>query len=437
MKTTRRGFTLIELLVVIAIIAILAAILFPVFAKAREKARQSSCLNNQRQIAVSVLMWAQDHDEELPDSSNVWPEINVDRNILMCPTKGKKVANAYVYNNWISGKALGELSSPDTTQMTWDGQHAATTTPLTYDNVAYTIEDIDFRHSNRVLTSFLDGHVSVQGSGSPRVLIEKFVQPSGHVDYRVHGITPTTLQTKWPTVRVMQSGAGYPAFTDALGAWTHTAWWQWYYGGFLIVYVNGSVVNNVICNSYTAREGFDHASVRQTWNVGSGQLHIDFQIPYDEHCIYTTISLVGVSVTSLRVRSQCYPAGFNLPLPANGWVKKATTASGSVACPATQATYSTYICNPSDSWVTFCAPERANAGILGQIWLPQEGATVKLQASYYACETDMEFPAGTTIAHTAYYQWMKPSNTEPTIRAGFLKTLNHDKNMLASGPLLF
>jgi prepilin-type N-terminal cleavage/methylation domain-containing protein len=85
-----RGFTLIELLVVIAIIAILAAILFPVFAKAREKARQSSCLNNQRQIAVAILMYAQDHDEVLPDESNVWPEINVDRNILMCPTKGKR-----------------------------------------------------------------------------------------------------------------------------------------------------------------------------------------------------------------------------------------------------------------------------------------------------------------------------------------------------------
>ncbi len=59
----RRGFTLIELLVVIAIIAILAAILFPVFARAREKARQTSCLNNQKQMGLATLMYAQDYDE--------------------------------------------------------------------------------------------------------------------------------------------------------------------------------------------------------------------------------------------------------------------------------------------------------------------------------------------------------------------------------------
>ncbi len=58
-----QGFTLIELLVVIAIIAILAAILFPVFARAREKARQTSCLNNMKQLGLGMLMYAQDYDE--------------------------------------------------------------------------------------------------------------------------------------------------------------------------------------------------------------------------------------------------------------------------------------------------------------------------------------------------------------------------------------
>jgi prepilin-type N-terminal cleavage/methylation domain len=64
----RSGFTLIELLVVIAIIAILAAILFPVFAHAREKARQTQCTNNMKQNALAVLQYIHDYDERFPMS---------------------------------------------------------------------------------------------------------------------------------------------------------------------------------------------------------------------------------------------------------------------------------------------------------------------------------------------------------------------------------
>jgi prepilin-type N-terminal cleavage/methylation domain-containing protein/prepilin-type processing-associated H-X9-DG protein len=65
-KQLRRAFTLIELLVVIAIIAILAAILFPVFAQAREKARQISCASNLKQLTTGITMYVQDHDETYP-----------------------------------------------------------------------------------------------------------------------------------------------------------------------------------------------------------------------------------------------------------------------------------------------------------------------------------------------------------------------------------
>src|SRR5262249_43774876 len=69
-RTAHAAFTLIELLVVIAIIAILAAILFPVFAQAREKARQTMCASNMRQLGLATTMYRQDYDET---NTNEWP----------------------------------------------------------------------------------------------------------------------------------------------------------------------------------------------------------------------------------------------------------------------------------------------------------------------------------------------------------------------------
>ncbi len=93
----RRAFTLIELLVVIAIIAILAAILFPVFAKAREKARQNSCLSNQKQIGIGMLQYAQDYDERYPI---YW------RNVLQTDTSAPgltyRTSNGSITGNYMS-----------------------------------------------------------------------------------------------------------------------------------------------------------------------------------------------------------------------------------------------------------------------------------------------------------------------------------------------
>lgn len=80
LPSARQGFTLIELLVVIAIIATLAAILFPVFAKAREKARQVTCLSNMRQIGLAAKMYIQDYDEKYPQSKPSSAQPNVDDN---------------------------------------------------------------------------------------------------------------------------------------------------------------------------------------------------------------------------------------------------------------------------------------------------------------------------------------------------------------------
>ncbi len=115
-KTDRRSaFTLIELLVVIAIIAILAAILFPVFAQAREKARQASCLSNQRQIGLGFRMYSQDYDETFPlINYSYWakqPELlkGIDpyiknKTIWACPNYVSKFNGISAEQAWDSGQ---------------------------------------------------------------------------------------------------------------------------------------------------------------------------------------------------------------------------------------------------------------------------------------------------------------------------------------------
>jgi prepilin-type N-terminal cleavage/methylation domain-containing protein/prepilin-type processing-associated H-X9-DG protein len=177
-----KGFTLIELLVVIAIIAILAAILFPVFAKAREKARQVSCTNNQKQITTAVLMYAQDHEESLPEAANAWGVLALDRGVLKCPT-ASRLDNGYLYSNFAAGKALGDtaFTDPTTFFVTADGAHAATapipgTQANTYNNVAYSSADLNARHSDRVIASFLDGHVAIfKKDASPEFGNDRFL----------------------------------------------------------------------------------------------------------------------------------------------------------------------------------------------------------------------------------------------------------------------
>jgi prepilin-type N-terminal cleavage/methylation domain-containing protein len=146
---TRRGFTLIELLVVIAIIAILAAILFPVFAKAREKARQTTCTNNQRQIALSVTLYAQDHEEVLPARETVWGDLSLAKGILACPSV-RKSQNGYGYNGYLGGVAMGDVKTPERCPVTLDA-----TTPAITDFSA----QIDARHGKSVILTCLDGHV--------------------------------------------------------------------------------------------------------------------------------------------------------------------------------------------------------------------------------------------------------------------------------------
>lgn len=158
LRHQRLGFTLIELLVVIAIIAILAAILFPVFARAREKARQTSCLSNQKQIGLALLQYSKDNDDCYPaynGDTGLWPSAlkgylqKTERegaSVFICPsTSGFEPGaiggtassmwvwgtpnsadryasiGSYAHNGWTYNCSEGDFKSPSTTMFDADG----------------------------------------------------------------------------------------------------------------------------------------------------------------------------------------------------------------------------------------------------------------------------------------------------------------------------
>jgi prepilin-type N-terminal cleavage/methylation domain-containing protein/prepilin-type processing-associated H-X9-DG protein len=209
----RRGFTLIELLVVIAIIAILAAILFPVFAQAREAARKSTCLSNMKQIGMGIAMYTQDNDEQLPQGTRgnsctdsmgagrdsrwmhqIYPYVK-NNGLFTCPSDLNKVNNGpwdpktcnnfcdYGYNSFpLNNRSLAEVKKPSETVTTGDGQSSGPTgnryrlrpdlctganctgapwnvtaaTPWPQDQSRVT-----YRHQNQAIVAFLDGHAKV------------------------------------------------------------------------------------------------------------------------------------------------------------------------------------------------------------------------------------------------------------------------------------
>jgi prepilin-type N-terminal cleavage/methylation domain-containing protein/prepilin-type processing-associated H-X9-DG protein len=152
LASRKNGFTLIELLVVIAIIAILAAILFPVFARAREKARQASCQSNEKQLALSLLMYVQDYDETFPQECYnlggagvvgqqkfCWSMTTVpyvkNSQVLICPSDAARALNtvpgsvrSYAYNCFnFSAKAMASITAPADVAMLFElnGQRSA------------------------------------------------------------------------------------------------------------------------------------------------------------------------------------------------------------------------------------------------------------------------------------------------------------------------
>lgn len=201
---TLSGFTLIELLVVVAIISILAAILFPVFAQAREKARQASCLSNVKQIGTAALIYAQDYDDTLSpwqldtltywvggrDAPGqpldkmrglIWPYIK-SGDIHNCPSYvgGQHLGGTgYGMNSLASAAPLADLAQPADTLLFADagvpgfpkpgeiGETIVISPPIRW----VPLPEMDFRHQGFALVAWADGHAkSVKREAFLRVL---------------------------------------------------------------------------------------------------------------------------------------------------------------------------------------------------------------------------------------------------------------------------
>lgn len=198
--TQKKGFTLIELLVVIAIIAILAAILFPVFAKAREKARQSSCASNEKQIGLAVIQYKQDYDETMPLSytagdgngtrltcgtpmffyiDEIMPYAKNEK-IFLCPSHAGRNCNSamrypatqhdilrsYNFSIAASGAKDSDIPVPAATYILADSEVQSCIPVCCTFLVPLTI--IAARHSGMYNGLFADGHVKASNYQTPK-----------------------------------------------------------------------------------------------------------------------------------------------------------------------------------------------------------------------------------------------------------------------------
>ncbi|MBC7287500.1 MAG: DUF1559 domain-containing protein [Armatimonadetes bacterium] len=218
----RKGFTLIELLVVIAIIAILAAILFPVFARAREKARQASCQSNIKQIALGILMYAQDYDEILPSNAVFppsgairWPALVMpyvkNADLFTCPSEktvaiggtplGNSESSGYGLGCHIYGYEIAKIFKPAETILLADtNTYMVRAAGQSWGSEPVGGRQVLYRHNQMANFAFCDGHAKSMNRDSAEV--------TGTVEDGVTLNTSTTEARTWNNRWLLFNNAG-------------------------------------------------------------------------------------------------------------------------------------------------------------------------------------------------------------------------------------
>ena len=167
------------------------SILFPVFSKAREKARQTACINNQKQIVTGALIYSQENEEVMPDNLD---QLGIPAKVFVCPTAGKNAGYGYGYNSEVRAEGLGMIPKPETVICTTD----STAT----DKVLDSYTKIDNRHAGKAIASYCDGHVEMPSDGilgykiGNTLFTSLTMPPAGWTVYDDLLITPTATPTK-------------------------------------------------------------------------------------------------------------------------------------------------------------------------------------------------------------------------------------------------
>jgi len=408
-ERSRRGFTLIELLVVVAIIAVLAAILFPVFVMAREKSYQTKCMSNLRQLTVGILAYTQDNSGVLPIPSGWVDATNLsgDPKVFDCPSSTKKGIpsdpdygmNAFLYDwDYKAGDktplAIGQIENPSEIEIFADLLKASPngmgTDPTSIFKDSYcnpyprsftltgfaTTANMDRRHGGGAMVSFLDGHVVLQrgldmGSGmSPYNL--PVGQGRMYIDF---------LQVKDATDAKSRLQAIVAFASTHLG------------GNF----------------------GYQYNIVSKTWDLNAGQLEFaTTNYAYDANCwldgtgaqivMMMECELTEGAKTNFRTATMG-----NESIPGN-----ALLASANNIDRANEAHHSTFYINTQDDFVQagqlYCASPYAYTGYTASTWIPIKDPYRGKRLSIPAAATQFRIEMRANFLYGSRMPWPTQTN---------------------------
>ncbi len=285
----RKGFTLIELLVVIAIIAILAAILFPVFAKAREKARQTTCASNEKQLGLGIIQYTQDNNEVGPSSvpdigygasiyndhsgwaSDIYP-YEKSTGVYRCPDDPSKAPTvSYAMNDNLFVEAYSGTLNTDTVTGLKIGQYASPAKTIVLFEVVNSPSNVGTAGPDPSVAGTSAG-LTANGSTGDDGSHRSWHMAYQNVNYDTGVFSNALAPATYPAVPAGASGQGFEALTGR-----HTDGSNYLFADGHVKYYKASAVSAGVSNGLAGDAGNTTPSATPTAaNTGNGNFSATF-----------------------------------------------------------------------------------------------------------------------------------------------------------------